>query len=309
MRPATASGDPAFPPGIRPFRAGDEVPILAAMLAGHDRGELEGVNRHYLEESAERLAEAPELAAVAEDDGHVAGWVVPRHDDLTVDLPYRRRGHGRRLVAAGRVIATREGRPHLRVYVPPREGPEAFARACGLRYHSSLWQLQHDPSEPAVPPAFGGDVAVRWLEPGSDEPAFVDLVNEIFLDHPSPLTLDLDEVRRVHARPGFDPTAILLVARAEDRGRLVGFCRVGRYEDDDGVAAGEVKLLGVRRGARGRGLGRELVRWGIADLRRRGAERIVLDAEGENASALAIYEAEGFRRHVEWRHWVAPLRG
>ena len=33
-----------------------------AMLAAHDRGELEGVNRHFLEESADRLRHEPELA-------------------------------------------------------------------------------------------------------------------------------------------------------------------------------------------------------------------------------------------------------
>lgn len=54
--------DPAYPPGVRPFRAGDEVPILAAMLAAHGRGEFEGVNRHWLEESVRRLAEEPEGA-------------------------------------------------------------------------------------------------------------------------------------------------------------------------------------------------------------------------------------------------------
>ncbi len=298
-----------FPGGVRTFLAGDEVPILAAMLAAHGRGELEGVSRNELEASAARLAAEPGLAAVAVDEGRVAGWVVPVHDDLTVDEPFRRRGHGRRLVEAGRILAARAGLPHFRVWVPPREGSEAFARACGLLYHASLWQLRLDPAAPAVTPSFGDAFAVRSFERGLDEPAFVALVNEIFLDHPSPLTLDLEKVRRIHARPAFDPTSILLVAPATDRSRMVAFCRVGRYEDDDGVMAGEVKLLGVRREARGRGLGRELVRWGIDDLRRRGVGRIVLAVEGENPGALAIYEAEGFRRHVEWPHWVAPLPG
>ena len=95
----------ALPPGVRPMRADDEPAIRAAMLAAHARGELNGVSRQQLEESIGRLAATPWLGAVAEDDGRVAGWVVPRHDDLVVDLPFRRRGHGRRLVEAGRVLA------------------------------------------------------------------------------------------------------------------------------------------------------------------------------------------------------------
>lgn len=308
-------GDPApphataLPPGVRPFRAGDEIPIRGALLAAHDRGEFEGVTRTFLEESVDRMAAEPWIAAVAEDEGRVAGWVVPLHDDLTVDLPFRRRGHGRRLVEAGRILAAHDGLRYLRLWVPRRPNAEAFARACGLAYNSSLWLMRLDPAAATVPPSFGDVLDVRPLEPGTDEAAFVELVNTIFLDHPSPLVLDLEAVRRVHAKPGFDPSTILLVAPAGDRERPIAFCRVGCYEDDDGVMAGEVKLLGVRREARGRGLGRELIRWGIHDLRRRLAVRIHLSTEGENAGALVLYEAEGFRRHVEWPHWVAPLPG
>ena len=149
---------------------------------------------------------------------------------------------------------------------------------------------------------------MRWLEPGVDEPAFVELVNEIFVDHPSPLHVELGEVRQTHARPGFDPSTILLVSPAGDRERLVAFCRVGTLVEDDGASAGEVKLVGVRREARGNGLGRELVRWGVDALRQRGVARTFLSVEGENEGALRIYETEGFRREVEWPHWAAePL--
>jgi mycothiol synthase len=294
----------SLPAGTRPFRAGDEVPILDAMIAAKARGELEGVSRDELRHSAERLAAEPWLTVVAEDEGRLAGWVVPFHDDLFVDLPYRRRGHGRRLLEAGIALAAHLGMPGLRLWVPPYPGPEGFARACDLRYRASLWRLRLDNGVPVAAPSFGDDVAVRCLEPGTDEPAFVALVNEVFLDHPSPLVLDVEEAHRVHTRPDFDPSTILLVAPEDDRGRLVGFCRVARWTDDDGSTTGEVKILGVRRAARGCGLGRSLLRWGVDDLRRRGVDRIYLSVEGENASALRLYEDAGFERHLEWPHWA-----
>jgi mycothiol synthase len=185
--------------------------------------------------------------------------------------------------------------------------PEAFARAVGLTYHSSLWLMRLAEGTVPVPPRFPDDVVVRWLEPGTDERAFVELVNEIFLDHPSPLSLELEEVERVHGRKDFDPSTILLVAPAGDPERLVAFCRVGTFEEDDGTTAGEVKLVGVRRAARGTGLGRELVRWGVAALRERQVARTYLSVESENEGALRIYEREGFRREVEWPHWSAPV--
>jgi mycothiol synthase len=295
---------------VRPFRPDDEEPILAAMLAAHDRGEFEGIDRHWMAESVKRMTEEPALCSVAEDGGLVAGWVFPPHDDLHVDLPFRRRGHGRRLVAAGRALAPGAGHPFLRLWVPRRDDAEAFARAAGLHYHSSLWRLVLDRAVPTVPPAFVEDLVVRWLMPGEDDVAFVDLVNEIFLDHPFPLVLDLDRIARVHASREFDPSSILLVAPASDPGSLVGFCRVGAYLDDDGRLVGEVKLLGVCRSWRGRGLARQLVRWGIEACRERGAEDTYLAVEGANEHAIGLYEAEGFRRLVEWPHWAAePLEG
>ena len=93
-----------FPEGTRPIRPDDADGILAAAVASLERGEIEGVSRPFLEESADRLRHEPELGAVAVEGDRVVGWVVPRHDDLTVDMPYRRRGHGTRLIAAGRAM-------------------------------------------------------------------------------------------------------------------------------------------------------------------------------------------------------------
>jgi mycothiol synthase len=309
--PAQAATQQAIelPAGTRLLRAADEAAIRAAARAAHARGELEGVSHHLLEESLDRLIDEPRLAAVVEDEGRVAGWVAPLQDELTVDLPFRRRGHGRQLVEAGRVLAGELGLPSLRLWVPRWPGPEAFAHACGLRERPPIWQLVQEGDTPWTPPAFPDDVITRRIRPEADVPAFVALVNEIFLDHPWPLVLDEGDVHQVNAQPGFDPSMILLVALAGDPDRLVGFCRVGCFTDDDGVSAGEVKLLGVRREGRGRGLGRELTRWGVDDLRRRGVDRIYIVVEDLNAGALAMYEDEGFRRHVEWPHWTVPLPG
>jgi GNAT superfamily N-acetyltransferase len=132
---------PAPADGIRPVRRGDEAAILEFLLRALDRGELDGVTRHFLEESIERLGAVTHGSAVAVDGDRIVGWVMPQDDLLVVDPDARRRGHGTRLVAAGQVIAARAGRSHLRLWVPRRDGPETFAHVNGLHYHSSLWQM------------------------------------------------------------------------------------------------------------------------------------------------------------------------
>ena len=297
-----------FPEGTRPARPDDADGILAAALASLGRGEIEGVSRPFLEESADRLRHEPELGAVAVEGDRVVGWVVPRHDDLTVDLPYRRRGHGTRLIAAGRVLEAAAGHELLRLHVPARPGPEAFARSAGLAYHSSLWKLRLDPDVEQAPPRFADDLVIRWIEPGTDDEAFTELLNTTFRDHPSPLEVDLATIRRVHGARSFDPSTILLVAPAPERDRPIAFCRVGTSREDDGRLAGEVKLVGVRHEARGRGIGRELVRWGIEACRERDAVDVYLSVEGENRGALRLYESLGFRQAVEWPHWTIAAR-
>ena len=73
------------------------------------------------------------------------------------------------------------------------------------------------------------------------------------------------------------------------------------------MPVGDVRAIGLRPAWRARGLGRQLLRWSVGELRRRGARDVYLSVEAENTGALRLYEAEGFERDVEWPHWVLPL--
>ena len=154
----------------------------------------------------------------------------------------------------------------------------------------------------AVPkPVFPPGTVVRSLRPNADERPFVDLVNRIFLDHPSPLHLTEEKVRGRHAEADFDPATVLVVE--DEAGVMVAFCRVQSFLGQDGRPSGEIRLLGVDRPWRGRGLGRSVTEWGVAELRRRGAQSVTLAVEGRNEGALRLYANLGFRFQVEWRHW------
>ena len=69
-----------------------------------------------------------------------------------------------------------------------------------------------------------------------------------------------------------------------------------------------MSLVGVIPAWRRRGLGRELLRWGITTLRGRGrgAGPIMLSVEAANDSATALYRDHGFEPSIEWPHWVMP---
>ena len=92
-----------------------------------------------------------------------------------------------------------------------------------------------------------------------------------------------------------DPlTDFLLVAEAEG-GEAVGVVqlryRLGVWRDGDDAWLEDVY---VREAAQGEGLGRALTEAAVERARERGAKRIQLDVEEENATARAVYEKAGF---------------
>jgi ribosomal protein S18 acetylase RimI-like enzyme len=77
--------------------------------------------------------------------------------------------------------------------------------------------------------------------------------------------------------------------------RIVGYIRLARPTP---LAANahvlQVQGLAVAEEARGRGVGRVLIRAAVEEARRHGARRLTLRVLGHNTPARKLYEAEGF---------------
>ncbi|WP_338695837.1 GNAT family N-acetyltransferase [Streptomyces sp. Q6] len=82
---------------------------------------------------------------------------------------------------------------------------------------------------------------------------------------------------------------------AELDGRIVGYVRIGYPTSLVANAhVRQIQGLAVADAARGRGVGRLLVRAAIGRARSVGARRITLRVLGHNTPARKLYEAEGF---------------
>ncbi len=73
--------------------------------------------------------------------------------------------------------------------------------------------------------------------------------------------------------------------------RLIGYVGIAVVGDD-----ADVQTLAVEPGRRSRGLGRTLLRRGLAVAAERGARQIHLEVRADNSAAISLYDAEGFRR-------------
>jgi mycothiol synthase len=293
---------------VRPYEPADEPAIRRVMMASLVSDEFPGVTEWDIDLQLLSIRGRPEGVAVAVEDGTITGYVSPRHDDLTVDPERRRRGHGRRLIDAGLAIAAREGFGELRLWVP-RTGPaEAFATAVGMRYTSSLWRLALPAATPVPAPAFPSDVVATGFGPWLPLEQWVDLLNASFAGHPGPVGWTVEQVRARHAQPDFDPSTIQLLCPVDAPLEPVAFARVAlEPATETGGRVGDVALVGVLPEWRGRGLGRELLRWAVADLRARGAGTVILNVEAENDRAMGLYRRTGFEPDIEWPHWAKRL--
>ncbi len=254
------------------------------------------------------LAE-PHLVGIAELDGTFAGWVHPEVKALVVEPAFRRQGIGWALVELGLDMERLRARPNLLLgAVPGAEPAHAFLVATGFEQHSLLWDLDLAPGRPVAAPVFPDGIVARPVVAATDWRPWSELFNAAFADHPTPLQIDLDRAGTVPADlPWREEDVVLL----ESSGELIAFCATQPTRRPDGSVEpeGEIWTIGVRPDRQGKGLGRQLLRWGVQHLRGLGVETVTLSVNGRNAGALALYESEGFVRTSTRERWARPVAG
>lgn len=132
-----------------------------------------------------------------------------------------------------------------------------------------------------------GGVVFRSFEPGEDDAAVVALLDEAYEGTPD-AGWDAETFAERRKLDWFDP-ADLLVASGRN-GHIAGI----HWTKRRGEGIGEVYNLAVGPDFQGLGLGRALLRAGLAHLRRRGCEDVILWVDEANAAAVRLYVSEGF---------------
>ena len=290
---------------IRPFQTGNEEALASILWAAFDAGELQGSTRSDVDHWRMGIAGDPDRTIVATADDQIAGLVTLPVEHLVVAQKYRRRGIGTRLVEAAEGLSLERGEAPLYLALPrDNSGAKAFYEAIGWQYHHSLWSMRIDNDKPVPAPDFPNAV-VRCAYRDELIPQLVDMINTIFLDHPTPLTVTQEQMEFAHTNPAFNPESLYLLADVNHPEQLVGFCRVG-FDRSDNDIKGWIPLIGVRREWREHGIGRQLLRWGVNYARQQGASAVYLAVEGDNERARWMYEATGFCHVDEWLRFGRP---
>lgn len=235
------------------------------------------------------------------DDRVVAVAALAGSDaELCVDPDFRRRGIARELV-----LRLRDEQDSVGIWahgnLPPARGLAAAMELSKKRRLLVMAVAGTDLSgaDARVPEGYEvlsvSESSDRW---GRDvvEQAWLDANNDAFSWHPEQGGWDLDRLHRAQEAQWYSDEDVLLLWRRGSEGEsdpnLAGF-HWTKWQSAD-HRHGEVYVVGLAGGYRGRGLGRVVVSMGLAHLVSGGAREVILYVEDDNVAAVRQYEKLGF---------------
>ena len=246
---------------------------------------------------------------------HVEIW-----SEGTVDPAHQRRKIGTYLQAWAEVRGQQElhkAPPDARVVIGAQsfhsdEATTALLVGRGYILTRHFLRMVADLTEAPPTPAWPDGITVRPLVRGQDERAAFDVYHESFKDHWGHVEGESEDEafqRWLHQReidPDFDPSLYFL-ATAGDAVAAVCFSRLKNNQDPN---MGYVRVLGVQRTWRQRGLGRALLLHTFGELYRRGQRRVGLHVDaGSLTGATRLYESVGMVvDHHQWDYYQKELR-
>jgi len=159
-----------------------------------------------------------------------------------------------------------------------------------VRYH---WRMEIVLDGPPQEPKFLDGIELRPFVKGEHDTPVWQAQNEAFRDHPGNHEWTLEEWRRERIDdPEFDPS---LWAIAWDGDEIAGFA-LNRYR----TGIGWIRMLGVRRPWRKRGLGEALLLQSFGEFYRRGMRTIGLGVNAHNPTeATRLYQKVGMHAASE----------
>jgi len=294
---------------IRPIVTADhpalEAEVNRARLAGEFRGSSDPEAKFFMRSF--EFAPSP-VAGAFGGDGDLLGFISPEFKVVVVRPKDRRTGIGRSLVEAGLAIERDRARPNLLVGVLPADADgHAFLRATGFTFHSTLWDLELPEATPVTAPSWPVGLVARPYDRTRDARPWATLFNAAFADHPTPLQIADDAIDSAADDPTIEDADTILLEDS-DGGALIGFCATTPERIDGAVGPNaEIWTIGVRPDRQGRGIGRQLLRWGVRRLREIGARHVFLSVNGRNEGALGLYMSEGFVRSQTRDRWARPV--
>jgi mycothiol synthase len=300
-----------------------DVPMLAALLNEHMRPYVhrDVMPVEVLDSVLRMPANDPERdgRVLLVGDEPVAGSFVSAHEPfafarmyLTVPPRPNRRAIAAAAVASGVATARRRAElsPSTEILVEGVPGADEELQAVlgdhGFALRYSGCEMHRDLTGVAAP-AWPNGVTVTPMPTDVERLSKVAEANrEAFTDHDGDHAMPVDDfVHMVLTAPTWRPDLSLVAWRADEP---VGLALNGLETDGDGASIGYVGSLGVRREARGAGLGRALLLGSFELMAAAGLSRVMLHVQlGNRTGADRLYQSVGMTPGPREQTWAATL--
>jgi mycothiol synthase len=281
---------------LRPARR-DDLTAVTELFNEHSRS-LHGV----ADDTAEDILlywESPDVdfekdVIIAEDSqGSIVGYgdLGEYGDAIWLDVRSFESEPQRALVDALEQIA-HEKKPAARLlgYVTEKDaGLRRVYEEAGYEIVRHSYRMEIELQDPPADPAPPDGVLIRTMREGEEEQIY-EVHEQSFEDAWMHTREPLEQWQHWFVKdPSFDPS-LWFVAEAD--GELVGVSLCRSRENEPGL--GWVRILGVLRSHRRRGIGEALLRHTFAEFRRRGFDRVGLGVDASSPTrAVALYERAG----------------
>lgn len=237
------------------------------------------------------------VGILAYDDDRLVGYAHTRWNPpqarprMAVEVVVHPEWHGAdvapRLLEQTRAVLGRAGGGLLYLWVHWVEDPHTtLAARMGFQIQRELAFMAR-PLDAAPEVELPAGVTVRPYRHPDDEQAFLAVNNAAFLGHPENGGWSPEDFAERRALAWFDPDGLLMAWRGDEP---LGF----HWTKQHGRQIGEVYVLGIAPRAQGLRLGRALLHAGLAHLRERGCQRVILYVDLATKGATKLYTSEGF---------------
>ncbi len=152
-----------------------------------------------------------------------------------------------------------------------------------LKIHRSL----HDPI-----PDSNHDFIIETFNPTVHKEEWLELNNEIFINHPDQGNWAMEDLENRLAEPWFDPNGFFLAIKD---GKIIGFCWTKIHHDlVNQEPAGELYVIGVHPEFKGQGVGKAVSIAAMNYLLRTNIKDAMLYVDADNQEGLSLYTSLGF---------------
>lgn len=300
---------------IRPLAVGPaEVPAFRAYCAAHRFDHDESfLDEHSL--SLFRPGPVEKAVLLLDGEGRTRGAA-----SLMLHPSYREMGRARFRILHAESADREDYRAMLGALLPVDPGfrdcflflsdtaaeTAQIVRGLGFRVDRRSWLLARaldGPVDPGLPPG----LHLEDCDPAnaSRVEAWCSVVNDAFDGLAGHATLTPSAFAEQQDPAADFPGGNLLLF---DGPRAIGLVAVKRDVDEPGGSQAYLGPVAVVRDRQRQGLGRTLLRAGLAAALARGFTSCVLTVNAENEKALSLYLDEGFERRAVYTSWALPNR-